>query len=401
MRFLRATLLVFWRALRWLLPPSLRTWFRRLTRHPVVAWICGIPIQWTTILAAWDNPDFGGKAYYDIEGQFRDKPFAGIALFIHLGIGDYLMATALFEELRRLHPDLPIWAFIPETSDNVASAHNVHLARNNPIFNSVQTFSGRPVIEDWKKYGIDDGLKKVPKDFGAFRVIYGTDVPVWHRTTAVFEALSLPVPLPTPRPIVRPVPLTENGAALLRSVRDVLGEAPRRVALCHFDTRSSDYLYPHGDLVIRGLIAVGWVVVTLTPTEMTAPELVVTDVTRLTPNDTIELLRALKHDGHTVGIASVNSVLWPVSACLEIPNLGMHIYPDDRIHHYIYPNIRVVSQYAYPRVPPHQLVLVRSRSDFAERPCPRAHTVTDYAPEFVVAEFQAMMRDEDARHPRK
>jgi hypothetical protein len=106
------------------------------------------------------------------------------------------------------------------------------------------------------------------------------------------------------------------------------------------------------------------------------------DVTSITPNDTILLLKALKEEQLPLYIVSVNSLMWPISAGLDIPNLGMHVFLDHSVHQYLYPNIFVITQYNYERISASRLFLTpmgkydvslsRSRVEFA-----------DFDPEFV------------------
>lgn len=339
---------------------------------------------------------FGGWQYYDIDLLRRSRPVNGIALIMYMGIGDYLMATPFFEELRNLYPELPLHAYIPANSDAVNSRYVTQLAQNNPVFASVTTFAGSP-RSSLRDYDVRDALRKIPKEHLPLRLLYDAEPDVCHRMTTLFESFGLKVRLPVSRPVVHKVPLSPNGAALLDSIRAAAGPEPAALVVCHFDTRSSGYVYPHCDAVMLGLIEAGYRILTLTPTSLENSALVPIDVTRLTPNDTIELLRELKKDGHRLAILSVNSLLWPISACLDIPNLGLHIFFDPAMHQYIYPNIRVVTHHVYKRVPPHQLVLVTESRDFVERPSRASPTVTDYAPGFVIEQFLAMMRDLDER----
>lgn len=399
MRFIRTILWFFWRGIRGLLPSSIRERLRRCIRHPLIAWMFGIPRQPVPAAAvvpalglSSEHTDFGGSPLYNIDLLRRTRPVGGIAIIMHVGMGDYLMASPMFEALRQAHPDLPIRAYVSDSTDNVASALVVHLARNNPVFQSVHTFSGRP-RDYWKEYDIADALGKIPEDFAALRLVYDTEPQVWHRTTTLFQTFGLPVYPPVPRPFVRPVPLSENAATLLRSIRELAGEKPARIVLCHLDTRSSEYMYPYVDDLLSRLLNTGYTVLTLTATGLTDPKLVPIDVSRLTPNDTIELLRALRDDGHILGILSVNSVVAIFSACLNIPNLCLQLFRDESCHHYHYPNIRVVTQYVYPRLSPHQIVWARSPADYVERPSRLTGKITDYMPQFVVDQFLAMMRD--------
>jgi hypothetical protein len=358
---------------------------------------------------------FGGIPYYDIARARRARHLGGLALIFYMGIGDYLMATPVIEELRLAHPDLPIHAYASTSADMTNSPRLIHLLERNPSITATFTYEGKPA-QNWKNYDFRDALKDIPADFLILPVIYDTDPEIWHRVTAVTETFSLPVKLPVAPPIVRPSPMSRPARTLLRDVRQKASikttdrprrsqtrhiqsrgpkggnqEATKRIVCCHFDARSSGYVYPFGDIVIRRLLKAGYFVISFSPTGEVDADLVQVDVSRLTPNDTIDFLRELKSDGFNLNIISVNSLMWGISACLDIPNLGIHFFWDGSIHQYLYPNIQVITHHAYTRVSPSQLFLVTSDRYFTERSSPSGAALADYDPELVMDCFSKMI----------
>ena len=353
---------------------------------------CGLPGQ------PLARGRFGGYPYYDIEYVRQRRRIAGLALIFHMGVGDYLMATPVIHEIRIRNADLPIYAFASTASDEVSSSHVIHMLRRNPDITATYGYSGK-TGPDWKNYDFSDALSNIPEDFLILRMIYDTDAEVWHRVTAVAEAFSIPVKLPVAAPVVPPTEPSDHARALLDTIRSkasnprssrrnrAAAATRKRIVCCHFDTRSSNYEYPHAAVVIQTLLKAGYLVLNLTPSDLTDQSLLNIDVRKLTPNDTIEILRTLKKEGFDLSIVSVNSVMWPISACLDIPNLGIHIFFDASIHQYMYPNLRIVTHHAYPRVSPSHLYLVTSPAHVSERSLPQAGTVCDYDPQFVLRSF--------------
>jgi len=354
--------------------------------------VCGLPGQ------PLARGRFGGYPYYDIEYVRQRRRIAGLALIFHMGIGDYLMATPVIHDIRIRNADLPIYAFASTTSDEVSSPHVIHMLRRNPDITATYGYAGR-TGSDWRSYDFSDSLPNIPEDFLILRMIYDTDAEVWHRVTALAEAFSLPVTLPVAAPLVPPTEPSDHARALLDTIRSkaanarpskrnrAAAAASKRIVCCHFDARSSNYEYPHAAVVIQALLKAGYLVLNLTPTDLTDRSLLNIDVRKLTPNDTIEILRTLKKEGFDLSIVSVNSIMWPISGCLDIPNLGIHIFFDASIHQYLYPSLRIVTHHAYPRVSPSQLYLVTSPAHVSERLLPNAVTVSDYDPQFVLRSF--------------
>jgi len=326
---------------------------------------------------------YGGTFYYDIVRARRTRQVDGIALIFFMGIGDYLMATPLIEELHLAHPDLPIYAYASSNADSVNSPLVFHLLRANPVFDRVFSFRGRPGWQ-WVDYDFRDALTNVPENFLILPVIYESVADISHRETALLETFGLPVKLPVRGPILHTSgDLTEPAKAILSRIRQRIQESSaHRVVCCHFGARSSGYVYPHINQLARRLLAEDCLVVSFTKAGFEDDNLIEIDVTSITPNDTILLLKALKAEQPPLYIVSVNSLMWPISAGLDIPNLGMHVFLDHSVHQYLYPNIFVITQHNYERVSASRLFLTpmgkydvslsKSQVEFA-----------DFDPEFV------------------
>lgn len=332
---------------------------------------------------------FGGTPYYDIAMVRRTRQVDGLALVFFMGLGDYLFATPVIEALRLAHPGLLIYAYASTSNDAVNSSLIEPMLRANRYVDAVFAYRGRP-RGGWLDYDFRDCLKNVPRNFIILPVIYDTDPVVCHRVTAILESFNLPVSLPVPLPLVEPGEPSAACSELLAEIRRrVSRHSPRAIVCCHFGTRSSNYLYPHRDELLRGLTRAGYVVVTLSETDVADPRLVEVDISAITPGDTIGLLRALKAEGQALFIVSVNSVMWPISAALGIANLGLHLFHDPSVHQYHYPNIFVVTRFTYPRLSPSRMFIAPSGS-YRETPSETGVVFTDFDARFVLECFSSL-----------
>jgi hypothetical protein len=334
---------------------------------------------------------FGAIPYYNIARLRQTRPVDGLALIFFIGAGDYLMATPLIRALHLAHPDLPIYAYGSSHTDSVNSALVIELLKANPLIDRVFTYRGRP-REVWRDYDFQDALKDIPKDFVILPVIYDVEPIVFHRTTSLLETFNLPVDLPLPVPIAYPNPLSPVAAELLNSIRTRIGAAaPRGVVCTHFGARSSGYEYPHTAKLVTQLARRGFLVISFSPTGLKDDNVIDIDVTTITPADSIELLRALKPGPEKLFVISVNSIMWPISAALDIPNLGLHVFYDPAIHQYLYPNIFVMTRYFSQNLPPFRLFLAPPGSYQRRRSVDGATKFTDYQPEYVLDSFETMI----------
>jgi ADP-heptose:LPS heptosyltransferase len=326
----------------------------------------------------------GGTRYYDIDLARRTRQVDGLALVFFMGLGDYLMTTPMIEALRLAYPDLPMHAYASSNNDWVNSALVIHLLRANPMFEQVGTYRGYPGMS-WTNYDFRDALRIIPKNFLILPVVYELLDTIQHRETTLLETFGLPVRLPVRGPLLYPGPeLTAPAISLQAEIRQRLASSPaRQVVCCHLGARSSGYEYPYVEQLIRALLAENCLVIHFGKSEQEHDNLIEVDVTTITPNDTISLLRTLKDESPSLRLISVNSFMWPVSAGLGIPNLGIHVFWDSSVHQYHYPNTFVISQHTYPRISPGRLFLAPIGS-FRESMSRFNVNLTDFDAPFVM-----------------
>nr|WP_294526723.1 hypothetical protein [uncultured Rhodopila sp.] len=333
---------------------------------------------------------FGSVPYYDIKRMRRTRPVSGLALIFHMGAGDYLMATPLIRALRLAHPDLPLYAYASTHGDTVNSPLVLELLKINPLVDRVFAYRGRP-RELWTDYDFADALKAIPKDFLILPVIYDVDPGVFHRTTSLFETFDLPIDFPLPTPIAYEAPLSEAAGDLLDMIRQRYDRlAPAGIVCTHFGSRSAGYEYPFISDLVNRLLKQGWLVLSFSPTGVTHDRVIDVDISTITPGDSIELLRALKKASKRLSLISVNSLMWPISAALEIPNLGLHVFRDPALHQYLYPNIFVVTPHFFPTLPAFRLLLAPPGSYGKRQSADGRTDFVDYRPEYVADLFEGM-----------
>ena len=274
-----------------------------------------------------------------------------------MGAGDYLMTTPLIRALHLAYPDLPIYAYASSHADSVNSPLVIQLLRTNPLISQVFSYRGRPRTI-WTDYDFGDALKDIPADFAILPVIYDVDPLVFHRATSLMETFGLPVDLPIPPPIIYATEMSAAASLYLLAIRDRIKIAsPNGVVCVHFGARSSGYEYPHASRLVGQLVRQGYVVISFSPTGVTDDNVVDVDVAAVSLTNSTEMLRVLRSEYSRLFVISVNSLMWPISAALGIPNLGLHTFWDPAIHQYLYPNIFVVTQHLYEHLPPSRCFL--------------------------------------------
>ena len=260
----------------------------------------------------------------------------------------------------------------------------------NPLISRVFTYRGRPRTI-WSDYDFSDALKNIPADFVILPVIYEVEPIVFHRATSLMETFGLPVDLPVPVPIIYASEMSVAAQGYVQTIRNRIESAALSGVVCvHFGARSSGYEYPHASRLVSQLVRQGYLVVSFSSTGVSDDNVVDIDVTKVSLTDSTEILRALKTDYSQLFVISVNSLMWPISAAFNIPNLGLHTFWDPSIHQYLYPNIFVVTQHLYEHLPPSRCFLAPPTA-LRERKLAGNTLFTDYHPEYAIDCFNTMV----------
>ena len=321
--------------------------------------------------------------YYNLDNALAVNPqVQGFAFVFFMGIGDYLYTTAVWDALKEKYPHIPFYAYVGEQFDRNNSPIVGKLLAENPNFEKVFYFKGmrHPLI--WKNYDYSRVLQQVPDHFLVIPVYYDYGLHITHRVTSLFDTFGLPVPSEVPSPrMYFPQQTAEVVSDYLNTTRAHAKNSPGIVFL-QLDSRGSNYVYPHMQALVQGLINQGYYVISVTKGgPLGNPQYLELDIKKLSINQTWQFLHILKAE-FPLYVIAVNSVFWAASAGLELPNLGLQHWIDKKVHNLWYPNIQVVTNYLYP-------LLSREKQLLAPVQSYTRHNkkIIDYKPDWVLKWF--------------
>jgi hypothetical protein len=149
----------------------------------------------------------------------------------------------------------------------------------------------------------------------------------------------------------------------------------------------------------------GYLVISASKLQRTSETCVALDLKQFSIVDSLYLLQLLKeHYKGRVFLLTVTSVFWSISAALELPNIGMQHFRNERVHAVWYPNTYIIAHHDYPCIPQDRLFLA-DEGDYTLNI--RRHV--DFEPEFVLRCFYtavghnnieraAISHEDDAHH---
>ena len=129
------------------------------------------------------------------------------------------------------------------------------------------------------------------------------------------------------------------------------------------DSRSSFYTYPEIDELVRKLIWDNYFVLSVTKCGVVDPHFKMLDIKKFSFNENCHLLKLLKKY-FPLQIIALNSVFWAASSGLDIPNLGLQHWQDPKVHNLYYPNITMLTEIKYSKIPSKKQIVVREGEDF-------------------------------------
>lgn len=321
--------------------------------------------------------------FYNLQNALHVNPnLKGFAFVFFMGIGDFLYTTPIWESLKKQFPHIPFYAYVGAQFDRNNSPLVGKLLEENPYFEKVFYFKGtrHPLI--WKNYDYQDALRQVPNGFLTIPVYYEYATTVSHRVHSLFDTFNLPIPLDTPIPqLYFPKELPPVVQNYLQTVRTKV-KNKKGIVFLQLDSRGSNYIYPHLKELADGLTENGYFVISVTkggPLEN--PNYLELDIKKLAINQTWQFLATLKQE-FPLYVIAVNSVFWAASAGLQLPNLGLQHWVDQKVHNLWYPNIEVVTEVLYPHLPREKQILA-PRESFT----PHNRKIIDYKPQWVLRWF--------------
>ncbi|MDR0953506.1 MAG: hypothetical protein LBM71_04920 [Elusimicrobiota bacterium] len=338
------------------------------------------------------------NVFYNIDNALKTNPsIKGLALIFFMDIGDYLYTTPMIAALAKKYPKLKLYAYVSKNMDRNNSPLVAPLLETNPNIDKVFYFDGyrNPVV--WKNYNYKDAFKDIPEDFLVMPVYYDYSLKVPHRTYSLFETFGLPLPLKKEPP--KPVFYfsKEPKPAILEAFNKINKIAKRKkgIVFLQLDSRGSNYTYPHTDTLIRALLRDDYFVISATKSAVIDDNFYLVDFKKFAFNDTASLLHLLKAE-NKVYVISINSVFWAASAGLGLPNLGLQHWIDKKVHNLWYPNILVVTDYIYPKLPKNKMFLA-GEGDYKRH----NKKIIDYEPAYILKSFNKMISKESQKESQK
>lgn len=329
--------------------------------------------------------------YYNFENALAANPqVKGVAFVFFMGIGDYLYTTPMLEALKQKYPSLPFYAYVGAQFDRNNSPLVGKLLEGNPNFEKVFYFKGlrHPFI--WKNYDYSQALAQIPEGFLVAPVYYDYSVNVPHRVKSLFETFCLPVPQEVPAPKMY---FPAEPSTVVREYQQQIAAkaaGKKGIIFLQLDSRGSNYTYPHMKPLVEQLAGEGYLVLSVTKGGPLAhPDYLEIDIKRLAINETWHLLSLLKAQ-FSLYVIAVNSVFWAASAGLGLPNLGLQHWIDPKVHNLWYPNIEVVTNHFYPKLPREKQIMAPAESYTRHN-----KKIIDYKPDWIVKWFSAAFTKQD------
>ena len=186
-----------------------------------------------------------------------------------------------------------------------------------------------------------------------------------HRTASLFETFGLPFKEKKnfPRPIFYfPKEIPSAIADNLKNIKES-AKGTKGIIFLQLDSRASFYTYPEIEKLVRKLIENNYFVLSVTKCNVEDPHFKILDIKKFSFNENCHLLSLLKKD-LPIQIIALNSVFWAASGGLDIPNLGLQHWQDPKVHNLYYPNITMLTEIKYPKIPSEKQIIVREGVDF-------------------------------------
>ncbi len=305
--------------------------------------------------------------YYNLDNALAVNPkIKGFALVFFMGLGDYLYTTPLIAALSKKYPKMELWAYVSDKLNGNDSHLITGLLKTNPNIKKVKTFKGfrNPFV--WKNYDYSEVVKQAPKDFLVLPVYYEYKKISLHRTASLFDTFGLPFNERKnfPRPIFYfseeiPSKVADSLKTIKKSAKGTKG-----IILLKLDNNA--YTYQEIDELVRKLIWDNYFVLSVTKCGVVDPHFKMIDIRKFAYNDMCHLFSLLKKEMPVFAI-SLDNEFWPVSAGLDIPTLTLQHLFNQKLHNLYYPNILLLTEYKYSKIPSKKQIVVGEGVDFTRR----------------------------------
>ncbi len=304
--------------------------------------------------------------YYNLDNALAVNPgIKGFALVFFMGIGDYLYTTPLIEALAKKYPKMELWAYVSDGFDRNSSPLITGLLKTNPNIKKVKTFKGFKNPFVWKNYDYSEVVKNAPEDFLILPVYYEYKKISLHRTASLFDTFGLPFNERKnfPKPIFYfPQDIPSKVADTLKIIKKS-AKGTKGIIFLQLESKFSSYTYSEIDELVRKLIWDNYFVLSVTKCGVVDPHFKMLDIKKFGFNEICHLLNLLKKE-LPLSVVSFASEFWPVTAGLDIPNLGLQHWFDPKLHNMYYPNTLVLTELKYSKIPSKKQIVVREGTDF-------------------------------------
>ena len=322
----------------------------------------------------------------DIDRALRCLPrIDRIALVFFMGIGDYFYAVRFIDRLKKKYPQLPFVAYVSKNTDSNTSPLVAECCRVNPCFEDVQFYDGAPNRDNWKAYDYSDVLRREPETTLVLPMLYEHNALVLSRDDTLCETFCLPTEKLAKKPLLFDWKAEDFVIETANKIEDEIHRRSLRgVVWLQFNTRSTSFVYKYpGELVSR-LINAGFFVVSVDPVAADHSPCLVLDYSKFRITDSIALLRLLNEKVQTFCFTMV-SCFWSISSALDIPNLGVQFYYDEKLMSVYFSNIYIVTHQKY-RCVPRTRQFIASPEDYD-----KGFDHKQYRPEYLFDCFKAML----------
>lgn len=292
-------------------------------------------------------PKRGDVYFYLDELLVPNSQFKRVGFVFFMGIGDYFYATNFLEIFHRKYSHIKLDAYVSRNTDINNSPLVGKCLEKNPLFENIYYFDGKPCPSEWKNYDYTECYKLKSADTLLLPMIYLHDPSVSSRTEGLCDVFRLPRPSINPTPIIYDYTPSEQVISVFERYRPRM----KKVLFIQMSSRSSAYVYPYADELIKKALHAGYFVITPEKTEIVDDNLYVIDIKSFVITDTISLLKLIKEQGIPVYICEVISCFAAISAGLNIPNLILQHYWDFNIRAVYYSNMFIVTPRPYMAVP--------------------------------------------------
>jgi hypothetical protein len=331
----------------------------------------------------------GGQAYFNIDKALEIKPnLKRLALVFFMGIGDYFYSTNFISLLKKTYPALSLDAYVSKNFDVNNSPLAGKCLEVNPDFENIRYYDGHMSKEYWQNYDYSSVYASVSKDTLVLPMIYEHTKTTKSRFEALCRTFNLPKQQIYPEPKVwTDYPASDNVINLLDQIKRT-NKSDKPIIFVQMTSRSSNYMYPHTDELIKKLIFSGqYFIVTVEKTEILDDNYYYIDIKNTNINDTIKLLAALK-EVYPVYCICIVSLFFAISSGLGITMLGLQHRYDDYIESVWFPNIYLIANAEYKNLPKSR-VFEAAPSDYTYSKIQNIYT---YTADFVFCCFDKITK---------